>query len=1509
MGSAKKALLGHQLIQAHRVVELLGCQDYEASPRATRIGLYQELQYNRKGKLAGFKTLIYHKELTTATNNMVFHWLLANHAQLDRDELFRLGLHLSDGFDYVACDSSRSRRITRTLEEMEMGHPCQLGMDAALKAVGIRKRARHHMYQVLAIILHLGNVEFASDSDGKAAVAEMQRLDFVGELMGVPTPSLESTLTTRTRYIGSELCTMLLSVDEAYAQRDQLSRTIFNLLLSWVVEAMNQSFCCDSDDGLFFISMLDQPGYCTTNGSFDTFSANFINEKLHLLVLEHHLGGESSLHRDMAQANLPIPQSAFSRDCMDMLTGETATGGLVGLLEDITHEYAHHPRRNGTDPAQSSQRLSWVDPASYTVNEITSRFSHHPAFHAVPQVSATHSNTRISFSANAKPTFAIAHFFGDAEYQAQDNYGYFIDANCDHISPDFVTLFRNESENPFLVDLFYHPLLATSQPNLNPNLNLNPNPSTITVAQLPNQMVRLPKHESIISPSTSTLAQMSTGLAIILQTVAQSTIRHVLHLHGPDISRQVEFHRIPELAQASRIDWACAMDVDDMYLRYLTLIPIPRRSNKDASDRACKLNLLISNRGWGMDECIITPTRVFLAFSAWRELEDSLRRSESAHKSSVKSQPLLHSPVRRPPPSTEWTSRIVNIFHSQGNIRTTYPSTYAFPVPSAANSATSSNEEIHDVWQHLPLPTSRMSLPYNQSWETFNSVTTTGEHLGIPDHAIPEKPSTSFFSTNERPVTRERHSLGRQFWIAFSYLVTFWMPGCCLGMRGIKHRTAWREKAAICTLLLLFWLIVLFFATALGPILCPWASYVSLKELASHARLSDAYVAIHGNVYDVSSLAEQDHGGRGAMSRMVGTDVTASFPVAIPLACPGLVTDMGVALNVTVDYLHAQAANPEPTFPWVNENSPLLPSKVGQLVYSPEQLAISIAEGSRQWAAINGRVYDLTPLFSTIAVQSWDERLHFLPPTIEAMFGSIDHEADVTSTFENDLELSENERQATLECLDGAFYAGVLDPRLSTTCQASNFLPLILGWLLAAASIFKLLIPRRSASREVGPYHQYVVCHLSCYTEGEEALRPALESLAELDHPDDHKLIFITADGMMIGSNNDLPTPRIILEILGSDPLGPDPAPHSYLGLGKRGHNMAKVYSGHFEHNGHCVPYIMVCKVGRPSERVRPGQRGAGDSQALLLSFFSHAHLNQPMSPLELEIYRQMDNCLDLRPTAFQYLLAVDAQTRVDPPALGRLLDEMHDGIIGVSGTVRIANPRDSWATIMMAYHHAAPTSPWSLSAKNPHLALYRICLPPVDNVPIPLLANPHLIQECIAGRGDKVAHLPALVTRYLPGWKMAKAHRARCSIISPTSLISYLKVRASQKDLSLPVRMVSYHPGAILCLLLSTLGPPIILYLVYLIYLVFTRPTLPLFITLIILTTIPILALLPLLLRRKWTALLGYLAYLPLAPFLNFMLVPCALYSLDLSNNPKHFAADSPNHIPLTIYSPSMSP
>jgi chitin synthase len=119
---------------------------------------------------------------------------------------------------------------------------------------------------------------------------------------------------------------------------------------------------------------------------------------------------------------------------------------------------------------------------------------------------------------------------------------------------------------------------------------------------------------------------------------------------------------------------------------------------------------------------------------------------------------------------------------------------------------------------------------------------------------------------------------------------------------------------------------------------------------------------------------------------------------------------------------------------------------------------------------------------------------------------------------------------------------------------------------------------------------------------------------------------------------------------------------------------MREIYSGLYECTGHVVPYLVLVKIGKPTERARPGNRGKRNSRMLLMHFlnkvrFSYlqvrfyffiyiiqVHFNSLMNPLELEMYHQIKNVIGVDLTFYEYLFMADADTTDDPLSVNSLI-------------------------------------------------------------------------------------------------------------------------------------------------------------------------------------------------------------------------------------------------------------
>jgi chitin synthase len=116
------------------------------------------------------------------------------------------------------------------------------------------------------------------------------------------------------------------------------------------------------------------------------------------------------------------------------------------------------------------------------------------------------------------------------------------------------------------------------------------------------------------------------------------------------------------------------------------------------------------------------------------------------------------------------------------------------------------------------------------------------------------------FRTNPVNVKTEvvKTTRARRWWIALTWLFTWWIPSFLLihlgKMRRADVRQAWREKVAIFMMIFTLCGIVVFYIIVFGRILCPNSAKAwNESELATHQGEDDYYAAIRGKVYDVST--------------------------------------------------------------------------------------------------------------------------------------------------------------------------------------------------------------------------------------------------------------------------------------------------------------------------------------------------------------------------------------------------------------------------------------------------------------------------------------------------------------------------------------------------------------------------------------------------------------------------------------------------------------------------------
>lgn len=1032
-----------------------------------------------------------------------------------------------------------------------------------------------------------------------------------------------------------------------------------------------------------------------------------------------------------------------------------------------------------------------------------------------------------------------------------------------------------------------------------------------------------------------------TILNLAWATDAQSTATE--KWSGAVVSRQIIDFFVAEWAQKRRnIDFTADYELYEFLERYSTLMP----PNMTVFNIA---NWAQNEKGWSDAEFAIGRERVWLTEDLYRELEAGISGNESPMDRSAIYGHVVGDGSENYPYGS-------NLPYASYDAYSTRSSNYANPnqmnPSNMGDQMLQHNREVaappnaySTDYYDTPSPTDQL-LPYNKEADGREGTAEDDEDMGYGDEDMirRHRPDIEKEAGSGRKAVVEKMTTQRQAWVWFVWLLTWWIPSPFLKyivrMKQRQVRMAWREKLVICFLITLINAAIIFYLIFLGKFICPDYDKVwNVKQLSTHQGTNDFYVAIHGNVYDITNFYRLQHSdtdittNSANMLPFAGQDISDYFPRPLWLACPELVSDYIVTLNYNTStvlypqYIHSSgnrtAYTTSALYKWdwyTNVYQPKIKEYYkGRLVYSKGDLKQNAEANSNVYQVIiDSQVYDVSNYFLTIATHPKNDAAAYVPynffdDSIVGLFQNYQGQ-DITSQFYGS-DISESVRQNTLKCLNNVFLAGQVDFRNSAKCQASNDVLLSIAAILTSVTVVKFLASIRFGSKKLpSPQDKFVICQIPVYTESEDDLRLAVDSLTNLKYDNHRKLLFIICDGQITGAGNDRPTPQIVLDLLGlEDKVNPPALPYDSIAEGANQLNTAKVYSGLYENDGNVVPFIVVVKCGNKYEHAKKGNRGKRDSQIMLMKFLNKVHYQKPMSPLELELFHQMTNVIGVDPELYEYIFMVDADTSVHEDSLTRLVAACASDarIAGICGETGLQNEEKSWATMIQVYeyfisHHltkAFESIFGSVTCLPGCFSMYRLKTAKKFK---PLIISDEVIRDYSIRHIDTLhkknlfslgedRYLTTLMAKYFPKMKYTFIADAYCQTRAPDAIEVLLSQRrrwinSTVHNLVELLRLDNMcgfccfsMRGIVFIDLVGTLMlPSVVVYLGYLIYIIASHSSpLPL-ISIILIAAVYGLQALVFIFRRQWQHIGWMLIYVAAYPIHSFLLPIYSFWNMD---------------------------
>lgn len=466
-----------------------------------------------------------------------------------------------------------------------------------MTTIGIDEKRQENVFDLLAAVLHLGNMQFGSENDVCIAVGEETNkgLELVAGLLQVSEDALRRALLTRQLYVGGKVIVQQQNVDQVRDKRDALAKAVYSSLFLWLVSELNRTIS-RSQDKWGFIGVLDIYGFEKFEwNTFEQLCINYANEKLQRHFNQHMLEVEQE---EYTKEGIDWKHIDFldNQQCLDLIEGKTlGKPGILIQLDDIW-------RLKGEE---ANKKFVAILHASFGREGQSSTKTQHD-WYVHPKV-------------DASLHFGIRHYAGEVIYDASG----FNDKNNETLNDDMKELIR-QSESDWMREIFdlnVQSIEAIPGNTKRPTDNLSRRPSEMLNAGGRgggggggNAAGAAGKSRNLREVSVG--AQFRFQLQELMNKISLATPRYVRcikpnehkrpsELNDADCARQLKYSGMMEAIQIRQRGFALREDHDVFFYDYQALAPQAENIGELVEEISTML-------GAGKDQWQLGKNKVFL---------------------------------------------------------------------------------------------------------------------------------------------------------------------------------------------------------------------------------------------------------------------------------------------------------------------------------------------------------------------------------------------------------------------------------------------------------------------------------------------------------------------------------------------------------------------------------------------------------------------------------------------------------------------------------------------------------------------------------------------------------------------------------------------------------------------------------------------------------------------------------------------------------------------------------
>uniref|UniRef100_A0A8B9K4G0 Unconventional myosin-If n=1 Tax=Astyanax mexicanus TaxID=7994 RepID=A0A8B9K4G0_ASTMX len=321
------------ILQSNPLLEAFGNAKTVRNNNSSRFGKYFEIQFSRGGEPDGGKisNFLLEKSRVVSQNENernfhVFYQVIEGSSAQQKEAL---GIMTPDYYNYL--NQSGTYKVDGTNDSKDFQETME-----AMQVIGIPGDCQTQGLQIVAGILHLGNISFI-EAGNYSQVESTDLLAFPAYLLGIDQSRLQEKLTSRkmdSKWGGkSESINVTLNQEQACYTRDALAKALYARLFDYLVEAINKAMQKPIEE--FSIGVLDIYGFeIFQRNGFEQFCINFVNEKLQQIFIELTLKAEQEEYVQEGIKWTPIEYFNNKIVC-DLIENKLNPPGIMSVLDDV----------------------------------------------------------------------------------------------------------------------------------------------------------------------------------------------------------------------------------------------------------------------------------------------------------------------------------------------------------------------------------------------------------------------------------------------------------------------------------------------------------------------------------------------------------------------------------------------------------------------------------------------------------------------------------------------------------------------------------------------------------------------------------------------------------------------------------------------------------------------------------------------------------------------------------------------------------------------------------------------------------------------------------------------------------------------------------------------------------------------------------------------------------------------------------------------------------------------